>query len=487
MEKSENPVAKVFKTIGKELASVFTDFGKGDFKTKLSYVIMGAGDFLRGQIVRGLLWLAVEVVFIWYMFITPFTNSNGEFVMNGVGRYWISMLPSLGKVGPTETYNAFFDQYVKTYNDNSFQILLYGILSIFFVIAFIIAWRMNIKDSRKNEEILKAGGKLNKFKDDLKSLVDEKFYKTLLALPVTGITIFTVLPIVFMIFIAFTNYDGTHDGYITDLFHWVGWANFKTLFSTNGSTNSYAHTFGGILLWTLVWAFFATFSNYFLGILVAMLINRKGIKFKKMWRTILVMTIAIPQFISLLYVSKMFDQTGIINGWLINAGWLSQPYDFWGHATSARILVILINIWIGIPYLMLMATGILMNIPEDLYEAARIDGAKPAQQFRYITLPYMLFITAPYLLTSFTGNMNNFNVIYLLTGGGPTNSQATSAAGSVGYTDLLVTWLFKITTGAESAYYLASVIGIIIFIVVAVITLSVYNVLPSNKNEEGMQ
>jgi len=319
-------------------------------------------------------------------------------------------------------------------------------------------------------------------------LVDEKFYKTLLALPLTGITLFTVLPIVFMIFVAFTNYDGTHDGYITDLFHWVGWANFKTLFSTssNGGSGSYAGIFGGILLWTLVWAFFATFSNYFLGILVAMMINKKGIKLKKLWRTILVLTIAVPQFISLLYISKMFDKNGIINGWLVNSGILATPYDFWGHAMSARILVILINIWIGVPFLMLMATGILMNIPEDLYEAARIDGANPFQQFRYITMPYMLFITAPYLLTSFTGNMNNFNVIYLLSGGGPTNSAATSAAGSVGYTDLLVTWLFKITTGTDAAYYLASVIGIVIFIVVAVITLSVYNILPSNKNEEGM-
>ena len=104
-----------------------------------------------------------------------------------------------------------------------------------------------------------------------------------------------------------------------------------------------------------------------------------------------------------------------------------------------------------------------------------------------ITLPYMLFITGPYLLTSFTGNMNNFNVIFLLTGGAPTNPAASSAAGSVGYTDLLITWLFKITTGPEAQYYLASVVGIMVFVVVALITLVVYNVLPSIKNEEDFQ
>ena len=245
-----------------------------------------------------------------------------------------------------------------------------------------------------------------------------------------------------------------------------------------------------MLTWTLIWAFFATFTNYFLGMFVAMAINKKGINLKKLWRTVLVLTIAIPQFISLLYVSKMFAKNGIVNGFLLDMGWIDQAIDFFGDATRpwlARITVIVINIWIGIPYLMLITTGILMNIPADLYESARIDGANPWQQYTKITLPYMLFVTGPYLLTSFTGNMNNFNVIYLLTGGAPTNAAASSAAGSVGYTDLLITWLFKITTGAESQYYLASVVGILVFVVVALISLVVYNILPSIKNEEDFQ
>ena len=224
---------------------------------------------------------------------------------------------------------------------------------------------------------------------------------------------------------------------------------------------------------------------------VAMMINKKGIRLKKLWRTVLVMTIAIPQFISLLYVSKMFAKNGIVNGLLLNWGWIDKAIDFWGSTAHngllPRILVIVINIWIGIPYLMLIATGILMNIPADLYESSRIDGANAWQQYTKITLPYILFITGPYLLTSFTGNMNNFNVIFLLTGGGPTNAAASGAAGSVGYTDLLVTWLFKITTGAEAQYYLASVVGIMVFVVVAAISLVVYNVLPSIKNEEDFQ
>ena len=458
-----------------ELRDIGATFTGGDWKTKVSYLVMGFGNLSHGQILRGVMFLLFEAVFIFYMVTS--------------GGYWLSMLPSLGKQGPTVEYDPIYDYNYTVYHDNSFKILLYGVLTIFFIIAFIYTWRVNVKQCKTINGILKKGGKLKRDKDDLRSMVDEQFYKTLLALPLTGILIFTVMPIVFMILVAFTNYDGAHNGYANSLFKWVGLENFNTLFSwqSAGGGQSYSATFGEILTWTLLWAFLATFTNYFLGMFVAMMINKKGIHLKKMWRTILVMTVAIPQFISLLYVSKMFARNGLINLTLLDLGWISQPLPFWENAVWARITVIIINIWIGIPYLMLITTGILMNIPADLYESARIDGANAWQQYRKITLPYMLFITGPYLLTSFTGNMNNFNVIYLLTGGGPTNVAASGAAGSVGHTDLLITWLFKITTGAESQYYLASVVGIMVFVVVAVISLIVYNVLPSIKNEEDYQ
>ena len=470
-------IVNFFKSIGLEFADIFNTFVHGDWKTKLSYLFMGFGNIARGQILRGLLFLLFEGVFIFYMIFA--------------GAKWLSMLPSLGKVGPHEVYNAVLDTHTTEYGDNSFKILLYGVLTLFFIVAFIYTWRQNVKQNQLAEKILASGKKLRSGKDDLRSLVDDQFHKTLLALPLTGILLFTVMPIVFMILVAFTNYDGTHNGYTNNLFTWVGMDNFNTMLSwtagKGGNTQSYSATFGEVLVWTLIWAFFATFTNYFLGMFVAMAINKKGIKLKKVWRTILVLTIAIPQFISLLYVSKMFAKNGIVNGFLMSMGWIQQALPFWDDPTWARVTVVLINIWIGIPYLMLIATGILMNIPADLYESARIDGANPWQQYTKITLPYMLFVTGPYLLTSFTGNMNNFNVIYLLTGGAPTNPAASSAAGSVGYTDLLITWLFKITTGAESQYYMASVVGILVFVVVALISLVVYNVLPSIKNEEDFQ
>ena len=473
-----NLILKGCNIVKREAVDIFTTFVHGDWKTKVSFLVMGFGNIARGQILRGILFLLFEIVFIGYMVLA--------------GGYWLSMLPTLGTKGPSEEYDFVLDAYYTVYNDNSFKILLYGVLTIFFIIAFVYTWRVNVRQNKLAEKILQSGKKLKSGRDDLRSMVDDKFHATLLSLPLTGILIFTVMPIVFMILVAFTNYDGAHDGYYSNLFTWVGLDNFNTMLNWNvtqggGSVQSYAATFGEVLSWTLMWAFFATFTNYFLGMFVAMAINKKGINFKKLWRTVLVLTIAIPQFISLLYVSKMFAKNGIVNGFLMSMGWITEALPFWEDPTWARITVILINIWIGIPHLMLITTGILMNIPQDLYESARIDGANPWQQYTKITLPYMLFVTGPYLLTSFTGNMNNFNVIYLLTGGAPTNPAASSAAGTVGYTDLLITWLFKITQGAESQYYLASVVGILVFVVVALISLVVYNVLPSIKNEEDFQ
>ena len=353
-------IGRFFKNLGlgivNECRDIVTTFVNGDWKTKLSFLFMGFGNIARGQVLRGVLFLLFEAVFIFYMIVA--------------GGKWLAMLPSLGKVGPHEVYDEVLDTHNTVYGDNSFKILLYGVLTIFFIIAFIYTWRQNIRQNKISEQILKSGKPLKSGKDDLHSLVDDNFHRTLLALPLTGILVFTVMPIVFMILVAFTNYSGAANGYSNSLFKWVGFTNFGQILNWSGAGGkAYSATFGEILTWTLIWAFFATFSNYFLGMFVAMMINKKGIKFKKVWRTVLVLTIAIPQFISLLYVSKMFDKNGVVNSLLLNLGIIDKAIDFWGstahNALLPRILVIVINIWIGIPYLMLIATGILMNIPAD--------------------------------------------------------------------------------------------------------------------------
>ena len=216
---------------------------------------------------------------------------------------------------------------------------------------------------------------------------------------------------------------------------------------------------------------------------MAIIINRKTTRCKGLWRTILSLTIAVPQFVSLMIIRNMFKDNGAVNTLFQSLGILAQGqvYPWMSDATWARILLIVINLWIGIPYTVMQVTGILQNIPEDQYEAARIDGASVVQQFIYVTLPYMIFVLTPYIITQFTGNINNFNIIYLLTGGGP-----TYVGDSAGQTDLLVTWLYKLSIDKQQ-YNMGAVIGIFTFIVLAVVALVTYRNSGSYKNEEGFK
>ena len=469
-----------------EAVDIVTTFKDGNWAVKLSFLIFGFGNFFYGQIGRGLLFLLFEAVFIGYMAVP----SGGIYWLSKGN--WFRTGATIGTQQGRFEYDIIFDTDVWVPGDDSVKVMLYGLLTIAFIVAFVYTWRLQVKQCRICMDITASGRKVKSGKDDLRSLVDDQFHKTLLALPLTGILVFTVLPIIYMVLVAFTSYDAAHDGY-SNLFSWVGLSNFNEL--TNFGKGGLGLAFGEILSWTLMWSFFATFTNYFLGMFVAIMINKKGIQFKKFWRTALVMTIAIPQFVSLLYVSKLFDSSGIVGEALGQIPAIAQflrannYISLWDCPAVARTLVIVINIWVGIPYVMLQATGILMNIPADLYESSRVDGASAWQQYTKITLPYMLFVTGPALLTSFVGNLNNFNVIYLLSGGNPLNTEIGTAGGvSVGHTDLLITWLYKMALGsAESKYYIASVIGILIFLVCAVLSLIIYNVIPSTKNEEDFQ
>ena len=487
-KKSGKKILGFFKTCGLAIKNEFVDIGttfsKGNWAVKLSFFIFGFGNLFYGQVMRGILFLLFEVVFIAYMVIP----SGGIYWLSK--GHWFQTGETIGTVQGGYQYNEIYDTDVWVKGDDSVKVLLYGLLTIIFIIAFVYTWRLQVKQCRICMDITSRGKKIKSGKDDLKSLLDDQFHKTLLSLPLVGIMLFTVLPIIYMVLIAFTSYDAAHDGY-ANLFSWVGLHNFNELF--NFGKGGLGLAFGEILSWTLMWAFFATFSNYFLGMFVAIMINKKGIKIKKFWRTALVMTIAIPQFVSLLYVARLFDSSGVIGKLLLEWNLIPQAMvdannlSLWQDPLTSKILLIVINIWVGIPYIMLMATGILMNIPQDLYESSRIDGANTWQQYTKITLPYMMFVMGPYLLTSFVNNLNNFNVIYLLTNNYPLINTDIGFAGgvSVNHTDLLITWLYKMTlNSAETKYYAASIIGILVFVLVAFLSLIVYNVIPSTRNEE---
>ncbi len=437
----------------------------GDIPTKLSLVIMGASNLVRKQIGKGLMYLILEIGFIFYMIQYGFANLAG--------------LRTLGTTQQGMVFNEETGIFDVFQGDNSMLMLLGGVSTIFIVGFFVIVWISSVKSGIKVYGLKEKNLKIPKIKDDIASLFDFNIHKLLLALPIIGLVLFTVLPLAYMILMAFTNYDVNHQP-PGNLFTWVGLENFQIMM---GAGSTIASTFWPIFGWTLIWAFFATFTNYFLGMFLAMLINMKGIKWKGLWRTIFVMTIAVPTFVSLLVIRIMLQPNGAFNILLQDWGFTTGPLPFFADPMWARVTVIIVNLWVGIPHTMLITTGILTNIPAELYESSKIDGASPVITFLKITMPYMLFVTTPYLITNFISNINNFNIIYFLTQGGPNSLEYFKGAGK---TDLMVTWLYKLTADSKDYSY-AATIGIIIFLVSATLSLIVYRRTSAYNNEEGFQ
>ena len=194
------------------------------------------------------------------------------------------------------------------------------------------------------------------------------------------------------------------------------------------------------------------------------------------------MSIAIPSFVSLLVMKTVLQPDGAVNVLLKELGWIKNSIPFLTDATYARVTIIVVNLWVGIPYTMLITSGLLLNIPESLYEAARVDGANAKTMFIKITMPYIIHVTTPYLITQFVGNINNINIIYLLSGGGPSTLDYYQA----GKTDLLVTWLYKLTVNSKDYSY-ASTIGILVFVISATLSLLTYHRTSAYNNEEAFQ
>ncbi len=432
----------------------------------LSCLIMGFGNLISGQFIKGFLFLTVEAAMILFM------------IVPSGGAYWISMLPSLGWREQEKVWNEEKFIYEYAAGDQSQLILLYGIASICVLVFFLLIWRASVRSGYKALCFKKEGRHIPTITEEIQDLFDKDVHKLLMSAPLFFLFVFTILPLFYMISMAFTNYSKEGDHLV--LFDWVGLSNFFAIFD-HGSV--IGKQFGSVLTWTLVWAFFATFLNFFFGTIMAIIINRPSIRLKGLWRGCLSMTIAVPQFVSLLVMRSMLQPNGIVNRMLMESGLIADgsPLPFLTNATWARVLVIVINLWVGIPYTIMQVTGVLQNIPADQYEAARIDGASAIKQFFHITLPYMLFVLTPYLITQFTGNINNFNVIYLLTRGEP-----LGVGNSAGDTDLLVTWLYKLSVDQQK-YNLAAVIGIFTFVVLAIVSLITYRSTGSYKNEEELR
>jgi len=420
----------------------------------LSVICAGLGQLYNRQYVKGLSFILVYAAGIYAIAAKLTPHLKGIVTLGEQGQH----LVKVGKV------------YKNVPGDHSIFMMIYGVLAILVVLLFLLFYVLNIRDAV-------VVGRRKQSGSELRVLNSSVFPWLLLSVPMIGVLFFTIMPIVFTSLIAFTNYASPNHIPPKNLVDWVGFATFDKLFNMN----VWSDTFVGVLSWTIVWAILATVTCYFGGILVALLINQQGIRFKGIWRMLFIIPYAIPQFVSLLIMKNLLNEKfGPINQYFRYFGmeglpWLNDP--FW-----AKVSVIVVNMWIGIPVSMILVMGILTTIPKDLYEAADVDGATAGAKFRNITMPYVLFATAPILITQFVGNINNFNVIFLLTGGNP----ATMKYNNAGETDLLVTWLYKLTLDFNQ-YNIAAAVSILIFLFIAAAAIVMFRRTRSFNEEDMIQ
>lgn len=422
-------------------------------QVKLSMILMGAGHIGYGAVKKGLVYLFIELAMVIYLIRRGVKDLVGFFTLGTVQS----------------------DAWTGVEGDNSIIMLLMGIFAWIVVIAFLWVYVQNLRGAYAMQIRKEKGIPNPTLKQELDTLLDRKFYVLVLILPVIGVCVFNILPIIFMILIAFTNYGG--EIVPPQLVDWVGLDNFRKLLVLH----KFAPTLGKILSWNLVWAVLSTALNYFAGLGLALLLNKECVKGKAFWRAFPVLAYSIPGFITLLAFKFMFSYGGPINQLIVANGGTAIGFLDLDAKWSARIIGLLVNCWISIPSIMLLATGHLSNRDRTLYEAARLDGAGRWQQFWKLTMPYMIFATTPVLLGQFIGNFNNFGIFYFLRGGLYMDGYFLASD-----TDLLINWLYNLSID-NNYYCIGAAISLIIFLITSVISLIVYVKSPSYREEDTFQ
>lgn len=420
--------------------------------TMLRSIIPGLGQFANGQVFKGVVFLALFIGFIIQMVLGGFQSLIG--------------LVTLGSV-PME--------------DHSLFILIQGTLQLIVTALFLFFYFINLVDAKRVAVMRKEGKKINRTMKEVIHNVGDEGFPYLLTLPAYLLMIFTIIfPVLVTLFTAFTNYDFQHIP-PASLIDWVGVENFFSIFFLS----SYRNTFVAVFSWTVIWTLCATTLQITLGVFTAVIAHQKFIKFKRVFGIIFLLPWAVPAFITIMSFSNIFnDSVGAINTQVIpflnnipfvdiaSVPWKTDP-------NWTKVAIILIQGWLGFPYIYVMVTGILQSISEDLYEAAKIDGANAWQRFSSITLPAIFLVAAPTFITQYTGNFNNFSMIYLFNNGGP-----GSVGGGAGSTDILISWIYKLTTGTSPQYSMASAITLIISMIVIAVSLLVFKKTNAFKMED---
>lgn len=362
--------------------------------------------------------------------------------------------------------------------DNSTYMLFDGMITVIFILLFLLMYYISVKSARQSYQNYKIMGRKKSVKESLADISTGSFSFFGLLPALLLVVFFVLVPLVFSASVAFTNYSAPNHITPNNVVDWVGFENFRLLF---GGDSLWAKALGRVSSWTLVWALLATITCFFGGFIVAVILRESKIKIAPVFRGIFILPYAVPAVISMLVWQNLLNGSfGIINRTLMRLGiidgiipWLSDPW-------LAKFTVVMINLWAGYSYFMLLTTGSMTAINQDIYDAAKIDGANSFQVFRKITFPLVIFQTMPLLVMSFTHNINNFGAIFFLTGGKPvvTDSATTSAGG----TDILITWIYDLTINLQK-YNLGAVLAVMIFIILA--PFAIFNFSRTKSFKEG--
>lgn len=335
--------------------------------------------------------------------------------------------------------------------------IIEGILALIFFTFYAVFYYFQLQDAKNEAKKIQAGWRPGGVIENFKNSWDRSFPYVLIGPGFLLLVFVVILPLLFMAFIAFTNYN-LYNAPPRNLLDWVGFDNFLRLFTLA----EWRTTFLSVLSWTLTWTFVATTLQIVLAMFLAIITNDKRIKFKKLIRTVLILPWAVPGFVTIIIFSALFnDNFGAINNDILQPLFnISIPWM--SNVMWSRIAIIMIQVWLGFPYVYALFSGVLQGISDDWYEAADMDGASRWQKFTNITFPHLMFATGPILLTQYTFNFNNFNIIYLFNEGGP-----AVRGQNAGGTDILISWVYNLTFNNQQ-FSMAAAISLILGIIIAV-------------------
>lgn len=361
---------------------------------------------------------------------------------------------------------------------HSMFMMIDGIVVLAIIAIFLCIYFISVRSALSTQKEIATNGGYPSNGKALSSIADKAFPITALTPTVLLIVFLVVVPLVFSACVAFTNYSTPNNIPPNNTVDWVGFDNFVYMF---GGDATWTGALVRVAVWTLAWAVLATTTCYFGGMLMAVILNDSKLRIAPVFRSIFILPYAVPAVVSMLVWQNLLNGAfGPVNRTLMELGWISSPIPWLSDQWMAKFTTVLINFWAGFPYFMLLTTGTMTAISPDIFEAARIDGATRVKTFRYITLPLVLYQTAPLMIMSFTHNVNNFGAIFFLTGGSPTVADSTITG--AGGTDILVTWIYKLTVNLLKYNY-ASVLAVMIFVVLA--PFAIYNFRRTKSYKEG--